>query len=709
MNLEVKIFILMCVYFPTTISSLGWQVQNPYPTESYLLTVEPVTGSLVFVGGMGGTLLKSTDAGATWSVRKFPDMHNIRGIAFADSLKGWILDSFHLYQTVDSGSAWKEIPINVDHATYVFHDIICFGEEVYILLKPFTSVLDELIHANSLILKSTDGGKTWKQLDVQIAGQLLSVFFLDERYGFLYAQETVSIDEGFTSFYKTSDGGRTWTKIRFPVLHWTLGMHFVNQDTGFVGQYRTMDGGLTWENVFSNYLEWNDQIYDIFFTDSQNGWAVGFNKIFQTVDGGDSWKQLDQRGSGRLMDINFSTNGIGWIVGWACNIFKKSPELGEWVSLSRGPRYTLNDVLFVDADQGWCVGMDGLIMHTANGGEVWVQQESPVDSLLRSVNFLNPLNGWIAGHHVVLHTENGGRTWNVQKDLRLDFMDIDFFDEECGLLIDGFGKIFRTTNGGKDWQLATDKEYSLLLTSLDIVDENEAWIGGAGGLVHTTDRGQTFQWHDFPGLGTVRGVQFVDKQHGWLRNYTGVLFGTSDGGMTWHEFPRGGGMQDGPITSFFMVDAQNGWIWTYDQGGYIKRVIADQNLVAVDRYPVMPIQAMYFLNFNLGWAVGAGGTILKYTGNGSVPAETKGKQLSLYPNPHGKSGVSVVFTLNRSQNVTVRVFNTLGQEEQTLYSGWLSSGENRIFWIPKEVASGVYLISVECEEFHEIQKCTYIR
>ena len=94
-----------------------WQVQNPLPTEAYLLTVEPVTDNTIFIGGLGGTLLKTTDGGETWTVQKFKDLANIRGISFIDSLNGWIMDSYKLYQTSDGGTNWKDIYIDVDLMT----------------------------------------------------------------------------------------------------------------------------------------------------------------------------------------------------------------------------------------------------------------------------------------------------------------------------------------------------------------------------------------------------------------------------------------------------------------------------------------------------------------------------------------------------------------------------------------------------------------
>jgi photosystem II stability/assembly factor-like uncharacterized protein len=160
------LIVVMVLLLPLNIFAQGgWKVQNPLPTESYLLTVEPVTDNKIFIGGLGGTLVKTTDTGKTWMVQKFKDLVNIRDIRFKDSLIGWLIDSEHIYNTTDCGESWIKVYIGADLSTYFFLDIVCFDNIIYLFLKPQTAILWELIYAKSLVYKSTDGGKSWRQLD----------------------------------------------------------------------------------------------------------------------------------------------------------------------------------------------------------------------------------------------------------------------------------------------------------------------------------------------------------------------------------------------------------------------------------------------------------------------------------------------------------------------------------------------------------------
>src|SRR5262245_20824590 len=81
----------------------------------------------------------------------------------------------------------------------------------------------------------------------------------------------------------------------------------------------------------------------------------------------------------------------------------------------------LRAVQFIDADEGWAVGDEGVVWHTIDGGKTWERQPTHVRASLRSVHFFNGLQGWVAGREelpgggstgVLLFTEDGGVKWH---------------------------------------------------------------------------------------------------------------------------------------------------------------------------------------------------------------------------------------------------------------------------------------------------------
>src|SRR5205085_4125050 len=77
-------------------------------------------------------------------------------------------------------------------------------------------------------------------------------------------------------------------------------------------------------------------------------------------------------------------------------------------------------VQFIDKDEGWAVGDDGVIWHSVNGGAAWERQKSGTRASLRAVHFQTPYTGWAVGRldqpggsvGVMLKTTDGGLTWN---------------------------------------------------------------------------------------------------------------------------------------------------------------------------------------------------------------------------------------------------------------------------------------------------------
>lgn len=135
----------------------------------------------------------------------------------------------------------------------------------------------------------------------------------------------------------------------------------------------------------------------------------------------------------------------------------------EWVVQESGTTINLNDVYFIDENNGWIVGDSSIILHTKNGGEEWVVQISPVDSVIfEKIYFPNAQDGYIVGWEgTILYTKNGGETW-VKSDIGLNYpiFDLSFINADTGWAVGGdfFGTrrkgiILNTKDGGLSWEI----------------------------------------------------------------------------------------------------------------------------------------------------------------------------------------------------------------------------------------------------------------
>jgi hypothetical protein len=74
-----------------------------------------------------------------------------------------------------------------------------------------------------------------------------------------------------------------------------------------------------------------------------------------------------------------------------------------------------------------------------------------------------------------------------------------------------------------------------------------------------------------------------------------------------------------------------------------------------------------------------------------------------YPNPFNPS-TTIEFDLPKTSEVSLKVFNILGEEVTTLVSDMLSVGSYSYEWDASSLASGVYLYRLEAEGFVETRK-----
>lgn len=77
--------------------------------------------------------------------------------------------------------------------------------------------------------------------------------------------------------------------------------------------------------------------------------------------------------------------------------------------------------------------------------------------------------------------------------------------------------------------------------------------------------------------------------------------------------------------------------------------------------------------------------------------------LQNYPNPFNPT-TTISFSLGSPSNVTVKIYNLLGEEVETLLSGNRPAGIFRVQWKATDVASGIYLCRMQAGTYVETRK-----
>ena len=273
---------------------------------------------------------------------------------------------------------------------------------------------------------------------------------------------------------------------------------WVAGDGGFVS--RTMDGGRTWTK---QSVETTDAISDIYFRNKDDGYLLAGNSIFQSEDGGQTWREIrryfatDFGGAQpELYSVRFSGKKRGWVVGSISaddrvvdSLVIYTNDAGKSWQRQRVPtKQELIHVDFADEKRGWIVGYGGTILHTEDGGENWAEQLSNTKATLYHVDFRNERVGWAVGERTtILRTLDGGLTWMaVEAPVRATFLSVEFPDEKAGWLVGRGGVILRSDDGGRTWiQQASKTKQNLYALYMD---KKMGWAVGGNGIILQYER-----------------------------------------------------------------------------------------------------------------------------------------------------------------------------------------------------------------------------
>lgn len=87
---------------------------------------------------------------------------------------------------------------------------------------------------------------------------------------------------------------------------------------------------------------------------------------------------------------------------------------------------------------------------------------------------------------------------------------------------------------------------------------DQAWIVGYyGTILHSTDRGLTWEWQTSATHSALFNVRFVDQSRGWINGSYGTVLHTTDGGKHWRAQPTGTAEH---LLGSFWLDKSHGWL-----------------------------------------------------------------------------------------------------------------------------------------------------
>ena len=299
-----------------------------------------------------------------------------------------------------------------------------YGLDVVDAKTAFAFGLNDYDFTGSIVLKTSDGGETWRSVLHADRSEFVGLDFADANKG-------VAITDGGAAFV-TSDGGETWTAV--------------SDSTLFERRYQAPSPAIGAPTApQSGPVE----LAGIFFAGALDGWTFGSRDeskpgaapnrldtvtrpvVVRTSDGGATWKELTVPAEAPAVAFRrgfFADAKSGVLVGGDIDdetgvVARTSDGGATWSIVTPASKQIPTDVFFVDASRGWLVGFteDASgdagptdILTTADGGQTWTVQ-SRVPTSLRAIRFADPQNGWAVGARgKIFRTTDGGATWVEQ-------------------------------------------------------------------------------------------------------------------------------------------------------------------------------------------------------------------------------------------------------------------------------------------------------
>ena len=245
-------------------------------------------------------------------------------------------------------------------------------------------------------------------------------------------------------------------------------------------------------------------------------------------------------------------------------------------------------------------GLYGNIISSSDGIN-WQQSQTPTQSLLTTIFFIDDKEGWVGGHDtLILHTIDGGESWEIQYedpitggDIPKPVLDIVFKDKNNGYAIGAYGLMLTTSDGGDNWEVVdTSAGLYDLLESKEmepepnfnsmILYQNKLFIAGELGTIlvfdDTAEGIDRWQVIESPYTGSFFGVKELSTGELFIYGLRGNLYRSSDGAQSWDK------IETGTIANIFdCAEAADGTLIFAGASGTILRM--DKGAMVAEKMP----------------------------------------------------------------------------------------------------------------------------
>ncbi|MFZ4591991.1 MAG: T9SS type A sorting domain-containing protein [Ignavibacteria bacterium] len=565
-----------------------------------------------------------------------------------------------------------------------------------------------------------------------------------------------------SALYVSSNSGVNWTAVNngFPYNDPTLGRISIdiarsNTNTVYAlladangnskGLYKSTDGGNIWSiksttvAPSSNYA-WFNRICKVHPTNPDIVYCGGLDMMY-SINGGTSFNyagesHVDQHAVAfSLSNPNYVVVGNDGGIDWSTN---GGSTWGASLTLPITQFYA-GDINYQNPVDLMGGAQDNGCIRTSNGGMNWFQ-ENGGDGFYTMYDYVNPLNMYAASQNgYLVRSTNGGASFlsgTSGLDLTYTNWSTPYIMDKTNPLIMYCGtyKIFKSTNGMASWlaispDMANAHVANLgTVTTLDVsksnpnvlycgTDDANVWVTTNGGTNWTkVNAGLPNRWVTRLAVHPDSANICYVTLSGYKIDSTGAhIYKTTNYGNTW--ISKKGNLPDAPVNDIIidprkysnlyagtdygvMVSTNDGTDWAILGGGLPSSVpVHDLTF----HLPSLKLVAWTHGRSAMAMTLPPITNIIK-TGE---TAETY-RLSECYPNPFNSQTV-IKYSLPKSTNISINIYDVTGRKISTLLSGNQSKGEYRVNWDAGNLASGIYYINMSSAEYSRTVKALLVK
>jgi photosystem II stability/assembly factor-like uncharacterized protein len=387
----------------------------------------------------------------------------------------------------------------------------------------------------------------------------------------------------------------------------------------------------------------------------------------------------------KYSDIFFLNNTHGWILGTQNFIWKTSNAGVTWSAIFDNRINSWGEIFFLDEQNGWML-LDTKLYSSKDGGNNWTFKYQFLEptGVTSQITFINDSVGFIVKSKL-FKTINSGNSWESILDTLPDISCVSFYNDQLGFTGTNqtISYLYKTTDLGSSWIFSNEvgNYDGAGFLKIQILSNDEVYVSSwyadwiAIGLMQkSTNQGAT--WKNIGSLNFgISDFEFKNKPYGWMLSPSGTISGTYNGGLNWSTLHY-----STTIYNFEFFDSNLSYGISQDH--------------------------IYITND--GWSTySVADSIVTGVGNENYLSNNFTLHQN-YPNPFNPSTV-IKYELPKNSWVTLKIYNVLGEEVQTLVSSEKEHGIHEAAFDASTLSSGIYIYNLRAGEFVESKKMLLLR